>query len=387
VKVLLFGCDGYLGFPLAQNLCERGHEVTGVDNLSRRKLVHGVGENSVTRIYRPNEREKAINENFGNYRFVYGDITEGVMSCSKHCHYDKDLKEFIEEEEPDAIANLAQIPAAPYSQMGFREAWETQENNIKGNLNLLWALREIDRTIPVVQIGTLGEFGQPPYPIPEGFTEDGMPAPKDPGSFYHASKVNATVNTYYATKIWDNLKFTEIMQGIVYGVSMGFGCGDRRLVTRFDAGEVFGTCLNRFTAQAVAGHPLTVYGEGNQKRGYISIKDSIQCITLALENPPEERYRSINQFSECYRVNELAGIVKSVGDGLGYDVEVDHIDNPRVEKENEHYYEPVQDNLRKLGFKQSQSIEDEIRETMDVIDGLEFRIREETIKPKVGWRR
>jgi len=387
VKIILLGSDGYLGFPLAQNLCERGHDVTGIDNLSRRRLVHKVGENSVTRIYRPNERDKAINENLGSYRFVYGDTTEGVMSGPKHCCYDESLKEFIEEEEPDAIANLAQIPAAPYSQMGFREAWETQENNIKGNLNLLWALKEIDRTIPVVQIGTLGEFGQPPYPIPEGFTEDGMPAPKDPGSFYHASKVNSTVNTYYATKIWDNLKFTEIMQGVVYGVSLGFDCDDRRLMTRFDVGEVFGTCLNRLTAQAVVGHPLTVYGEGGQKRGYISIKDSIQCITLALENPPEERYRSINQFSECYRINELADVVKSVGDELGYNVEVEHVDNPRVEKEDKHYYEPVQDNLKKLGFEQSQSIEDEIRETMNVIDDLKFRIQKESIMPEISWGR
>jgi len=382
MKILVLGADGYLGFPLSINLASRGYSVVGIDNLLRRNLVAKVGGKSVTRIYEPYEREKAINDQFsGEYKFIFGDITDYFF-----------LREIIIEEEPDAIANLAQIPSAPYSQMGIKEAWETQRNNEKGTLNLLWILKDMDKTIPVVQIATMGEYGFPAWgELPEGFMEieykgrkDIVPVPKNPGSFYHCSKVNMTTNTIFASKIWD-LKFTEIYQGVVYGVSL-FEDVDPRLMTRYDVDECWGTCLNRFCAQAVIGHPLTVYGKGGQKRGWLSIKDSIQAITLALEKPPKENYRAINQFAETYRVRELADIVKRVGEEMGYNVRIKHIPNPRVEIEEDHYYNPTNKTLKSLGFRQTQSIEAEVRETMEIIDKYKFRIRKELLIPRIRWR-
>jgi len=380
--VLVLGADGYIGFPYLIGLCSRNHDVIGVDNLKRRTLVSKVGGKSVTRIYEPYERERAVNEYFnGEYRFVFGDVTDyHFLYC------------LIKTEEPDAIVNLAQIPSAPYSMRDIRCATETVINNELGTLNLLFALKNIDKTIPVVQLATLGEYGYVNWgELPEGFMEieykgrkDVVPVPKQPSSFYHCSKVNMTTFTIFATSIWD-LKFTEIYQGVVYGVSL-FEEIDQRLYTRFDIdADGFGTVINRFTAQAVINHPLTVYGKGFQKRGYLSIKDSIQALTLAIEKPPKENYRAINQFSETFRLNELAEIVKNVAKELGYNIEIEHLPNPRVEVEDEHEYNPVNKTLKELGFKQTQSIEDEIRETIQIIEQFKHRIRRELLIPKITW--
>lgn len=383
VKILLLGSDGYLGFPLCCNLADRGHEVVGVDNLTRRRLVSKVGGKSVTKIYEPHRRSDVVNEKLGDYKFVFGDVTD----------YDF-LKQLIQREDPDAIANLAHIPSAPYSMMSQRTAWETQRNNILGNLNLMHAVKEqlpesLDYCMGVegrsevphiLQIATLGEYPIMDGPIPEGTDENGLPVQKDPGSLYHASKVNMTVNSYFLSKVWDEIRVTEVYQGPVYGVSM-FEDISRELVTRFDVDDVFGTVLNRFTAQGVVGHPLTVYGRGGQKRGFLSIKDSIQCLTLALEKPPEESYRPINQFHKCYRVNELAEIISDL---TGADIE--HIENPRVEDESDHPYELENDNLKELGYESVQPMEDEIKETVSIIEENKYRIREDTLTPNVKWK-
>lgn len=331
MTIVILGCDGYTGYPLYDHLRRNNHDVIGVDNLNAR-IYRG---QSVLPIEPPSDR-------YNDDEFTPIDITDY-----------NGLTKILRKHDPDTVVNLAQIPAAPYSMRSINLAWHTQENNIRGALNLYWAIHELGLDTHVVQLATMGEYGcYDDAPIPEGFLEDGRPAPKDPGSFYHASKVAATVNTYFAAKTW-GIPTTEIYQGIVYGVP-------EHADTRFDVDGVWGTVLNRFTAQAAVGEPLTVYGRGGQKRAMLSLTDCIQCLTLAINNPPTPEgvgrypYRAINQFDGAYRVRELAELVS---DKTG--AEITHVENPRVEDDSEHYYWPEREVLDRLGYEPTRSIGEE----------------------------
>jgi UDP-sulfoquinovose synthase len=367
--IAILGADGYTGWSLATHLLEQGHAVVGVDDFTRRTEAAP----SVTPIAPHGAREAVANERYdGDYRFVELDISD----------YDA-LEEFLRREQPANIVNLAQIPAAPYSMVSVEHAWETQQNNIEGALNLMWALRELGRRdTHIVQLATMGEYGTPDAPLPEGFLDDGRPAPKSPGSLYHASKVNTTVNTRFCSETWD-VPVTEIYQGIVYGLP---DIADERLLTRFDVDAVWGTVLNRFTAQAVVGEPLTVYGEGGQKRAMLSIDDCIRCLTLALENPPgpgvpgRHPYRAINQFDASYRVKELA---EMVSERSGADVA--HLENPREEDDSEHFYEPERAVLDELGYEPACSVEAVFERTYEIVQRYEERISVEELMPDVYW--
>jgi UDP-sulfoquinovose synthase len=367
--VAILGSDGYTGWCLATFLLERGHDVVGVDDFTRRTEAAP----SVTPIADHADRSETANEAFdGDYQFNELDIAE----------YDA-LEEFIETADPASIVNLAQIPAAPYSMVSVDHAWGTQQNNIEGALNLMWALRNLDRRdTHVVQLATMGEYGAPDTPIPEGFLDDGRPAPKSPGSLYHASKVNTTVNSRFCSETWD-IPVTEIYQGIVYGLPETH---DDTLLTRFDVDAVWGTVLNRFTAQAAIGEPLTVYGKGGQKRAMLSIDDCIRCLTLALENPPgpgvpgRHPYRAINQFDESYRVKELADMV---ADHTG--AEIAHLENPREEDDSEHFYDPDREVLDQLGYEPSATVEAVFKRTYDVVNAYTDRIPVEELRPDVYW--
>jgi UDP-sulfoquinovose synthase len=367
--VAILGSDGYTGWCLATFLLERGHDVVGVDDFTRRTEAAP----SVTPIADHADRSETANEAFdGDYQFSELDIAE----------YDA-LEEFIETADPASIVNLAQIPAAPYSMVSVDHAWGTQQNNIEGALNLMWALRNLDRRdTHVVQLATMGEYGAPDTPIPEGFLDDGRPAPKSPGSLYHASKVNTTVNSRFCSETWD-IPVTEIYQGIVYGLPETH---DETLLTRFDVDAVWGTVLNRFTAQAAIGEPLTVYGKGGQKRAMLSIDDCIRCLTLALENPPgpgvpgRHPYRAINQFDESYRVKELADMV---ADHTG--AEIAHLENPREEDDSEHFYDPDREVLDQLGYEPSATVEAVFKRTYDVVNAYTDRIPVEELRPDVYW--
>lgn len=368
-RVAVLGSDGYTGWPLTCHLLGKGYDVIGVDRFTRRAWA-----DSVTPIVAHQDRAKAAREHFaGEYQWYRDDITDPETVFE------------VVRREPDAIVNLAQIPAAPYSMQDLRLAWATQENNIRGALNLVWALHESEKGIPLIQLATMGEYGTPDAPLPEGFLDDGRPAPKSPGSFYHASKVNATVNTRFASETW-GLPATEIYQGIVYGLNYD-AVADERLVTRFDVDETWGTVLNRFTAQAVAGEPLTVYGAGGQKRAMLSLADCIQCLTLAIENPPDPDgpgrypYRAINQFDEAYRVRELA---EMVAEKTGADIE--HVDNPRVEDDSDHFYEPERSVLDSLGYEPTRSIESEVDHALDVVERYSERIPVDELQPATDWR-
>jgi len=274
-----------------------------------------------------------------------------------------------------------------------KHASYTQENNVIGTLNLLWGMREFSQQAHLVKLGTMGEYGTPNIEIPEGFFEveyrgrkDRLPFPRQAGSFYHLSIVHDSANIALACKIW-GLRSTDIMQGVVYGTRPD-GITDHRLHTRFDFDEAFGTVVNRFCAQAVIGYPLSPYGKGRQRRGFIALVDSIQCLTISIENAPKPgEYRVFNQLDEIYGINELADLVFAAAGRLGIDVEIRSIENPRVEME-EHFYKVDHDNLNKLGFRPTRTIHEELEIMLRDLTKFKSRLRAKrhVIAPRVRWK-
>lgn len=384
MKIMIMGMDGYLGWTLAMYMSGRGHEVSGVDNLCRRRIVNEIGSCSATPIKPIEERIKAYEELSGRKLAFYGgDLTHSDFT---------DL--VIKKERPETIVHLGEIPSAPYSMIDVEHCNYVHTNNIIGNNNILFAMHRHAPDCHLLKLGTMGEYGTPNVDIPEGFFEieyrgrkDRLPFPRQPGSWYHLTKVHDSHNIIFACKIW-GLRSTDIMQGVVHGIVTD-DMVDDALLTRFDFDEAFGTALNRFCAQAVIGHELTPYGKGGQTRGYIALRDSMQCMTLAAENPPEDgEYRVFNQFDECYSVNELAEhVVKVVGE-FGIESKIWNIENPRIEAED-HYYNPDHERLPKLGFKPTNTLDDELRLTIPTL--LEYRERIEAkrdrIMPTILWKK
>jgi nucleoside-diphosphate-sugar epimerase len=392
MNILVLGADGYIGWALSLHLLSKGHTVTGIDNLSRRRRVREVGSHSAIPIPSPFERFTTLQEKSKSYNWRIMDLTDPV-----------ETDYIFEKHKPDAVVHLGEIPSAPYSMIDQVHCNETQINNIVGTNNVLYSMHKHVPYAHLLKLGTMGEYGTPNTCIPEGFFEieyrgrkDRLPFPRQPGSWYHLSKVHDTQNIMFACKIW-GLRSTDVMQGVVHGIvtdDMGVQSKEDldkkngRLLTRFDFDEVWGTAINRFCSQAIIGHELTPYGKGGQTRGYIALRDSIQCLNIGLENPPDEgEYRVFNQLDECYSVNELAERVVKVSGKLGIDAKIWNIDNPRVEAE-QHYYNPDSENLRKLGFKPTKSLDEELEITLSVLDHFKDRIEEkrDKILPTVKWR-
>jgi UDP-sulfoquinovose synthase len=382
MKVMIMGMDGYLGWPLAMHLSSRGHSISGVDNFSRRRNVEELKSHSATPI-------KSMVERLMTYQKVSGEkLTFHEGDLTKTDFTDK----MIRKENPDCIVHLGEIPSAPFSMIDVEHCNHTQTNNIVGTNNILFAMKKHAPKCHLLKLGTMGEYGTPNIDIPEGFFEieyrgrkDSLPFPRQPGSWYHLSKVHDSHNIMFACKIW-GLRSTDIMQGVVHGVVTDDMVSDD-LLTRFDFDEAWGTALNRFCAQAVIGHELTPYGKGGQTRGYIALRDSVQCMTLALENPPKDgEYRVLNQFDETYSVNDLAKHVVKVSGEFGIDAKIWSIENPRIEKE-EHYYHPDRDKLPALGFKPINDLDTELRLTIPKLIKYKDRIEEKkaAIMPKIKW--
>ncbi len=383
MKVFIAGIDGYLGWALAQYMTAQGHDVAGADKLYRREWVSEVGSTSAMPIASREDRMAAFEEEFGkSLDFRDGDLTD----------YDF-VAQCFEDFQPDAVVHLAQMPSAPYSMMDQKHAVWTQVNNISNNLNILWAMKDIVPDAHLVKLGTMGEYGQPNVDIPEGFFEveyrgrrDKLWFPRNAGSWYHQSKVHDSHNTHFATKIW-GLRATDIMQGVVFGTQFPGRGDDPRLNTRLDFDQAFGTAINRFCAQAVVGHPLTLYGAGTMKRAFLPLRDSMRCLTLAVENPADEgEFRVFNQFAESYTIKELAEIVQEVGGELGLDVSIKHYDNPRDEKE-QHYYNPIRENLDAIGYEPSMDVKTEIRLMLKDLLQHKARIAEhkDILVPDIRW--
>jgi len=381
MRVLILGGDGYLGWPTALRFSARGHEVAVVDNFSRRRWVGESGSDSLTPIGDLEQRIEAWSEISGEQIRSYpGSVEDGDF-----------LDRVVAETRPEVVIHYGEQPSAPYSMISRERAVETQYTNVIGNLNLLFAMRDHVPDCHLVKLGTMGEYGQPNIDIEEGYIEiehkgrkDTLPFPKLPGSLYHCSKVHDSTNIHFACRTW-GLRATDLNQGVVYGIETEETAGDERLITRFDYDEIFGTVLNRFCVQAVIGHPLTVYGTGGQTRGFLNIRDTLACVELAAANPAEAgEFRVFNQFTEQFSVLELAELVKQAGEHLGYSVQIDHVDNPRVEKE-EHYYNAIHTKLLDLGLEPTLLGEELVESIIHAIERYKGNVIEGSIDPRTRW--
>ena len=376
----MLGGDGYLGWPTALHLSHRGHEVGIVDNFARRQYDYEMGVDSLVPISHL-QRRVNVWEDVSGFRVepYVGDLTDADF-------VERTLKEF----GPDAIVHFAEQRSAPYSMIDRKHAVYTQVNNVVGTLNLLYAIAEIDPSIHLVKLGTMGEYGTPNIDIEEGFIEithrgrtDLLPYPKQPGSFYHLSKVHDSHNIMFGCRIW-GLRATDLNQGIVYGQSTEETDVDPLLATRFDYDGVFGTVLNRFCVQAVTGHPLTVYGAGGQTRGMLNIRDTLACVSLALENPADRgEFRVFNQFTESFSVREMAQMVKKVCP-TRVDV-AEGLSNPRVENE-EHYFHAAHTKLLDLGLQPHLLTDEVISDMLELVERHRSRVDVRAIAPTVQWR-
>ena len=383
MRVFIAGIDGYLGWPLAIYLSAHGHQVAGADLLLRRDWVAEVGGLSAQPIASREERLVAFEETFGRpLDFRVGDLTDYAF-----------VKELFEEFQPEAVVHLGQMPSAPYSMIDQAHCVWTQQNNVVNNLNLLWAIKEVVPDAHLVKLGTMGEYGTPNVDIPEGFFEvefrgrvDRLPFPRQAGSWYHQSKVHDSHNTHFASKIW-GLRATDIMQGVVFGTRIAEMGADLRLRSRLDFDQCFGTAINRFCCQAVIGHPLTLFGLGKQKRGFLPLTDSVTCLRLAVENPPEPgEFRVFNQFENAYTVTELAVMVRDVAADIGITAEIRQYDNPRAELE-EHYYQPDRQHLVDLGYQPTRDIKAVMKEMMlDLLDNKDrIEAHADALVPDIRW--
>jgi UDP-sulfoquinovose synthase len=382
MRILILGGDGYLGWPTAMRFSARGHEVSVVDNFSRRRWHNEQSTDSLTPIRPLAERIEAWHDVSGNTiaSFV-GNIEDGEF-----------LDRVISETLPETVIHYGEQPSAPYSMISRRHAVETQHTNVIGTLNLLFAIRDRCPSCHLVKLGTMGEYGTPNIDIEEGFIEiehkgrkDVLPYPKLPGSLYHLSKVHDSHNIHFACRVW-GLRATDLNQGVVYGIETDETALDERLVTRFDYDEIFGTALNRFCVQAVIGHPLTVYGKGGQTRGFLNIRDTLQCVELAVKNPAAQGdFRVFNQFTEQFTVAQLAELVKATGEQLGYPVEIQSFPNPRVEAE-EHYYKATNTKLRDLGLEPHCLGAELVQSMVKTIERYKDRVIERAIAPRTRWK-
>ena len=380
-RILILGGDGYLGWPTAMALSQAGHQVHLVDNFAKRQWELEIGVRPLFPIPTLQERIRAWREVTGlDIGLSVGDLVDYGF-----------VESVVRDVRPDTIVHYGEQPSAPYSMIDVRHATYTQANNVIGNLNVLYAIRDISPETHLVKLGTMGEYGTPDIDIEEGYLtvdhngrQHTFLYPKTPGSMYHLSKVHDSHNIHFATRIW-GLRATDLNQGVVYGIETDESALDPRLATSFHYDEVFGTALNRFCVQAAIGHPLTVYGKGGQTRGYLNIRDTVACVALATETPADPgQLRVFNQFTEQFSVLELAERVQQAAEHLGWTVTIEHTANPRIEME-QHYYNARHTGLLGLGL-QPRLLNEELIDTMLArIKDHEDRIDPATLIQNVRW--
>lgn len=380
MRIIVCGCDGYIGKPLCHRLVKQGHSVIGIDNFFRRCAASDPVIQQIPSIYDMREYE--------NFQF------RAINISSNNAGYTKLISDFM----PDIIINLAHQPSAPYSMQSEANARETLNNNIMGTHLTAWIVHKRCPWAHIITIGSTGEYDHySNIPIEEGYfkiTVDGresneMMYPRRPGSIYHASKTASTVLLDFYSRAW-KLRITDIMQSIVFGLRTDEAGEDT--LTRFDVDECFGTVLNRFIAQTVCGLPMTVYGMGDHKRGFIGLNDSLQGIMLAINNPPKigDRPQVWNQLSETHSINELASIVRKEAIDLGIGARIAHVNTPRTEQTESHFYQYKTDVLQSLGYKPTIDIKEEIRFCLQYLS-KHGQFSKNTIKelsdgPRIDWR-
>ena len=381
MRVLILGGDGYLGWPTAMHFSARGDRVMVVDNFAKRRWELEDGIDPLVPVPSLHRRVKLWREVSGkeielrvgdllNHRFVY---------------------KLFEDFRPEAVVHYGEQPSAPYSMQGREAAVYTQHNNVVGNLNVLFAMRQSTPDAHLVKLGTMGEYGTPNIDIEEGWLEvehngrkDRVMFPKKPGSFYHLSKVHDSHNIEFTCRIW-GLRATDLNQGVVYGISTDQTEMAPDLRTSFHYDAIFGTVLNRFLVQAATDQPLTVYGKGGQTRGFLNIRDTLACVALAADHPAEPgEFRVFNQFTEHFSVADLAARVQAAAKRAGVTARIENIQNPRVEME-EHYYNPKHTALLDLGLQPNLLTDAALDHMFAEVQKYAERVNPDLLLPTIAW--
>jgi UDP-sulfoquinovose synthase len=362
-------------------LAVRGHEVLVVDNYLRRTVAQQTSSEAL--MASPNLHTRAqIFQATSGYK-----VGVRIGDCVNFRFMEETVREFV----PEALVHYAEQPSAPYSMIGFPEASLTLNNNLNATFNTIWAVLTHAPQCHIVKLGTMGEYGTPNIDIEEGWIEiehkgraDKFLYPRQAGSLYHTTKVLDTDLLWFYVRT-HGIRVTDLMQGPVYGVSTDEADLDERLMPNFHYDDIFGTVVNRFLVQAVAGVPLTVYGGGGQVRGYLNLKDTLQCVALAVEKPANHaEMRIFNQFTEVFSVNQLAERVQRVGNHTGFSVQVRSVANPRKEKE-EHYYNPAHRGLLELGLKPHFMTDEVLAKMLELVQRYKGQIDTAKILPRVRW--
>lgn len=384
MKIIVLGADGYLGWPTCMHLANLGNEVIAVDNYLKRKIAKETS--SAPLVEMPSLPDRA-------------DIYYDLGNRSKIKVYEGDLANFefmskmMAREKPDAVIHYAEQPSGPYSMIGHKEASLTLHNNVGTTLNLIHAVMEHCPECHIIKLGTMGEYGTPNIDIEEGWIDithngrtDKFLFPRQAGSFYHTTKILDTDIIWFYVRM-KGLRVTDLMQGPVYSMFTDQIVQDENgLGTHFWYDDIFGTALNRFVVQAIAGIPMTVYGKGGQTRGYLNIRDTMQCVTLAAENPAEQgELRIMNQFTEDFSANALAEAVQRAAKLMGIEAPIDHIKNPRIESED-HYYNAKLEKFLELGLKPTLLNDETIVGMLQYVSRNKDRIQKDCIMPRVSWK-
>lgn len=381
MKILILGGDGYLGWPTAMKLSAGGHDVAIADNYLRRDMAREQDSDPLFALPNMQGRSALWNAKSGKDIKTYvGDLCDWEF-----------IAQVFQEFEPEAIVHYAEQPSAPYSMIDRRAATMTLHNNLGVTFNCIQAVHEFCPDAHIVKLGTMGEYGTPNIDIEEGWLDvehkgrtQKFLYPRQAGSLYHTTKVLDTDLLWFYVRTW-GLRVTDLMQGPVYGMVTDENEGDEQLMPHFAYDELFGTLINRFIVQAVVGYPLTVYGKGGQTRGYLDIRDTMECLRLSLENPADKgELRIFNQFVETFSVNDMAERVKRVGDGMGLNVEIKSLPNPRKEME-EHYYNPAHKGLLEMGLEPHFLTDEGLAEMIEIVKRYESNIDRDRIFRGVKW--
>ena len=382
MRVLVLGADGYLGWPTAMDFSLKGHDVWVVDNYFRRNIARDTCSEPLFPTPNLHGRIAIFEAHTGKkVQLKIGDCTDFRF-----------MEMLFKEVAPNVVIHYAEQPSAPYSMMGFEEASRTLNNNINATFNVVWAAISYAPDCHIIKLGTMGEYGTPNIDIEEGWLEvnhngrsDQFLFPRQASSLYHTTKILDTDLLWFYVRTY-GLRVTDLMQGPVYGLETSASAEDDLLLPNFHYDDIFGTVVNRFLVQAVAGIPLTVYGQGGQTRGYLNLKDTLQCVDLAMHTPAKKgELRILNQFTEQFTVNELAEKIHSVGSQIGVDVSIQHLENPRKELE-EHYYNAKHSGLSKLGLQPNFMTDEVIAALLEKVMQYKDKVDNKKILPRVRWK-
>ena len=392
--IIILGGDGFLGWPTAMYFSQRGYQVTVVDNYMRRNNCQDWDVGMLYPVPSLVERAKIWHELTGKeIKVVIGDLADpevmrGLFDGRVEYRWavNRNFSGI-----PETVVHYAEQPSAPFSMISYQQANSTIQNNLLVTNNLMFAVRDYARETHIIKLGTMGEYGTPNIDIEEGWLEIEHKGrrgkflfPRAAGSIYHTTKVMDTDLLWFGVRIW-GLKVTDLMQGPVYGIETEESSIDQRLRTFFNYDEIFGTIVNRFITQAVVGYPLTVYGKGGQTRGYLNLKDTLQCVHKSEQTPAKQgELRIFNQMMETFSANDLAEKTTRVGQSLGYDVQIEHLENPRKEME-EHYYNPTYQGLIEIGVEPHYLTDEVMAEIFRSVAQYKDQIRKDIIFRGIKW--